>query len=211
MKMGKETRTDESVIQIKLAFLGATCNLRLVENAFRKLERIPLYQYANYLSQMALCVELGFKSIIINTDDFEHGHDLENLFAKSPEAFQKKFKAMYPTDMDFNASLSNAKNVFVDFRYMKLDSPLKEYLEESVIDENNTINFKKAAGVAQFQFLRMLLEGIFEYENFMREEALKLMQNPDFKDVDGSITRYIELIKKIQPNIDLGDKSESGS
>jgi hypothetical protein len=208
MKMGKETRTNESVVQIKLAFLGAARNLCLIEDAFMKLERIPLYQYANYLSQLALCVELGFKSMIINTGDFEREHNLENLFTASPEAFQKKFKARCPNDMDFKASLSNAKNVFVDFRYMKHDSSLKEYLEESVVDDNNTINFKEAANIAQFQFLRMLLEEIFEYENFMREEALKLMQNPDFKNVDCTIAQYVELVKKIQPNICLGNKNE---
>ena len=206
--MGKEIRSDESVVQIKLAFLGATYNVRLLEDAFIKLERIPLYQYANYLSQLALCVELGFKSMIVNTGDLEHIHDLEKLFSMSPEAFQKKFKSMCPNDMDFNSSLSNAKNVFVEFRYMKLDSSLKEYLDESVIDDTNTVNFKEAAGIAQFQFLRMLLEGIFEYENFMREQALKMMQNPNFKDVDGSIAQYTELIKKIQPNIVLANKSE---
>jgi hypothetical protein len=96
--------------------------------------------------------------------------------------------------MDFNTSLSNSKNVFGEFIYTKLDNSLKEYLDESVIDDNNTINFKKAAGIAQFQFLRILPEGIFEYENFMREQALKMMQNPNFKDVEGSIAQYTELM-----------------
>jgi hypothetical protein len=211
MNMKKETRTDKSVTQIKLAFLGASRNLYLLEEAFMKLERIPLYQYANYLSQLALCVELGFKSMIINTDDVEQIHDLKILFSMSPDAFQKKFKSMCPDDIDFNSSLSNTQKVFIDFRYMKLDGSLNEYLDKSVIGDNNTINFKEVADIAQFQFLRMLLEEIFEYENFMREEALKLMQNPDFKDVDGTIAQYIVLIKKIQPNIVLDKKSESSS
>jgi hypothetical protein len=32
----------------------------------------------DYLSQIALCIELGLKSIIVNTDDFYHTHDLED-------------------------------------------------------------------------------------------------------------------------------------
>jgi hypothetical protein len=210
----KEHRTIESVTQIKLAFWGAICNLRVLEDAFLKIERIPLYQYANYVSQLAFCVELGFKSMIINTDDFEQIHDLEKLFSMTPEVFQTKFKSMCHDDMDFSASLSKTKNVFTDFRYMKFDRSLKEYLDERVIDDNITINFKEIGEIEQFCFLRMLLEKIFEYENFIREEALKRkkalksMQNPDIKDVDGIVSQYIEMIKEISPCIVLVNKSE---
>jgi hypothetical protein len=93
--MKKEPWTDKPVVEIKLAFLGATSNLCLLENKLLDIENISLYQYTNYLSQMGLCIELGLKSIISNSKEFEHTHDLKRLFFDTPKAFRQKFQAEY--------------------------------------------------------------------------------------------------------------------
>jgi hypothetical protein len=193
--MGKEIRTDTSIIQIKLAFLGATKNLYLLEEILIQIENIPVYQYSNYLSQFALCIELGLKSIIINTDNFEHIHYLDELFVKTPETFQINFKSLFPNDEIFNINILNMKKIFEDFRYMKLDSTLKEYLDESIINRDNTINIKNAVNFQNLKFLHILLDKIIEFEKDKREETLKQMTTVDFLDEDNFINQYTNILK----------------
>jgi hypothetical protein len=161
--MDKETQIDKSVIQIKLAFAGATRNLCLLENKFMEMENIPMYQYTNYLSQLALCVELGLKSIIINSNGFEKIHDLGKLFSSTPDVFQKKIKSVY-SEETFNSNISILKRIVVDFRYMELCSTLKEYFDENMINNDQTINIEEATNQVNLKFLRLLLEEIQEYE-----------------------------------------------
>jgi hypothetical protein len=196
--MKKETRTDTTLIHIKLAFLGASWNLCLLEAKLMEAENIPLYQYSNYLSQLAFCIELGLKGMIINTDDFDCIHDIEKLFSMSPAAFQTKFKSQYPDDV-FKSNISNMKNIFEDFRYMKSESTLNEYLDSSVINNDRSINLRKVTGLISFQILRELLEAIFEYEEFIRNESLKQMQNTDCKDIDYYIRRHTDFLKNNKP------------
>jgi len=194
--MGKKIRTDNSIIEIKLAFWGATKNLYLLEKILVHIENMPIYQYCNYLSQVALCIELGLKTIIVNTDDFDQIHCLDKLFFKSPEAFQKVFKSLFPDDELFNSNISSIKNIFKDFRYMELDSTLKEYLDESIINSDKTINFKNAFNLQNVQFLHILLDNIKEYEKNIREETLKYMTDLDFSNND-IINQYSKLLKKV--------------
>ncbi|MDR1838919.1 MAG: hypothetical protein LBQ93_04950 [Treponema sp.] len=161
--MNKETQIDKSVIQIKLAFAGATLNLCLLENKFKEMKNIPIYQYTNYLSQLALCVELGLKSIIINSNEFECIHDLGKLFSSTPDVFQQKIKSVY-SEETFNSNISILKKIVVDFRYMKLCSTLREYFDESMINNDQTINLEEATNQVNLKFLRLLLEEIQEYE-----------------------------------------------
>ena len=161
--MDKEPRIDKSVIQIKLAFLGATRNLCLLENKFMNMKNIPIYQYTNYLSQLALCIELGLKGIIINSNEFECIHDLGKLFFSTPDVFQQKIKSVY-SEETFNSNISIMKKIVVDFRYMELCSTLKEYFDESMMNNDQTINLKEATNQVNLKFLRLLLEEIQEYE-----------------------------------------------
>jgi hypothetical protein len=204
--MGKESRTDISIMQIKLAFLGATLNLHLLENVLMQIENIPMYQYSNYLSQVAFCIELGLKSIVINTDDFEHTHDIETLFLMTPPVFQKKFRTLYSDDETFNSNMSGTKNIFKNFRYMELKSNLKEYLDENIINNDMAINLKLAINLPNIQFLQKLLDEISEYEKFLHEEDMKRMSNIDCSDIDFFIKQHTESLKDIQSNIVLMPK-----
>jgi hypothetical protein len=133
--MEKEPWADKPLVQIKLAFLGATRNLCLLENKLIEIENISLYQYTNYLSQIGLCIELGLKSIISNSKEFEHTHDLKRLFFDTPKAFQQKFQAKYSEEI-FSSNISNIQKMFEDFRYMELDGTLNEYFDETTIDSS---------------------------------------------------------------------------
>jgi hypothetical protein len=197
----KEKRTEKSIIGIKLALLGAVNNLYLLENILYKIENISIYQYSNYLSQIALCVELGLKSIIINADDFEHEHNLEYLFSMTPEMFQKKFRSYWPDIEIFTTNMSNMKNIFIDFRYMKHKSTFKEYLDETILNSDGSINLKKATNLAEFQFLIMLREEILNYEGFIQEEFKNQSRNNNLTNVDITVSRYTEIVKNIQTSI----------
>jgi hypothetical protein len=204
-----ESRTESSVRQINFAFWGATRNLCLLENKLMEIENMPLYQYSNYLSQLAFCIELGLKSIIINVNDFKHTHELDELFSMTPDVFQRKFKSLFPNDGTFESNMSNLKNIFEDFRYMKSDSVFNEYLDMNIINSDNSINFKKATDLLNFRFLQVFLEEIQEYEEFIRKEILKQMPNIDSSNVDSTMQDITELLKKNQQNIVLVPKEGS--
>jgi hypothetical protein len=194
-EMGKATRTDTSVVQIKLAFLGAIRNLCLLKNVLMQIDNIPTYQYSNYLSQVALCIELGLKSIISNTDNFECIHDIEKLFSATPDEFKQKIKSLYPDVAAFNSGMKNMEKMFVNFRYMEAESTLPEYFDEAMINSDKSISIKKAANLPAFQFSRILLEEIKEYEDSVRKKTLKQMGNIDLSDPDYVIGQYLKLLK----------------
>jgi DNA topoisomerase VI subunit A len=52
-------------------------------------------------------------------------------------------------------------------------------VEETIINGDKTISLKSVANLPAFQFLRILLEDIIEYENSEREKKLKQMKNID--------------------------------
>lgn len=186
--------------------MGATHNLDLLENVLMKIEHIPFYQYTNYLSQITFCVELGLKSIIHNADDFEHIHELEKLFIKLPEPFQKKFKLLYEDEEIFNTYMEKTERMFEDCRYMNTEGIIKEFLDVSIVNSNGTINLKMAIELESFRFLRIFLAEIFEYEKFMWKEALKQITNIDNSSIDNFINQYTESLKNIQSNIILTEK-----
>jgi hypothetical protein len=190
--MKKEERNDKSIVEIKLAFLGATKNLYLLENALINIENLPLYQYSNYLSQIALCIELGMKSIIINNKDFLHCHDLKILFEQTHSEFQKKIMAK---NNNFNQNIEDIRNIFKDFRYMKTDSTLKQYLDKIIINNDKTINIKEAINLDSYKFLRLLLDEIVEFEECKRKETLENFGNIDIQDCDYVIEQFVKKIK----------------
>jgi hypothetical protein len=203
----KESRTDIFIVQIKFAFMGALKNLYLLENKLMEIANIPIYQYSNYLSQVALCIELGLKSIISNTDGFECIHDLDVLFNKTPAVFQKKWKSQWNDENIFSSNMSNMKNIFIDFRYMNFNSKLSEYLDKSAINDDGTINIQGVADLPTLQFLRLLLEEIKEYEKFIRDENVKQMKSIDCTNTDTTIAQYTKLLKDNQTNIVLSARS----
>jgi hypothetical protein len=214
MKSKNELRTNTSITQIKLAFCGAYLNLLLLEKAFMKIKNIPLHQYANYLSQLAFCIELGFKCIIVNADDFEHTHDLEKLFSMTPNVFQKKFESLFPDVNTVKQNLSSIKNIFEDFRYFKFDSVLENYVkekDESIVNDDITVSWKRVIKLSSFKFLQILLEKIIEYEQFIRDETVKQMSNIDLSDAKSALNQYFDLVKKNQPNIGLVNKDHKSN
>jgi hypothetical protein len=207
-KKNRETRSDESIVQIKESFQGAIRNLCLLKDKLIEIENIHLYQYSNYLLQIALCIELGFKSMIVNANDFECTHDLEALFSMTPEVFQQKFKSMFSDDNTVKDNLTKMKDIFVDFRYMKRGNIFNEFLDTTIINNDTTININEAAKLFNFQFLFKLLEETIEYEKFYTTENARRMENIDLSDPDSNIRQFTELLKTNQPNVVLVPKQQ---
>ncbi|GMO31879.1 MAG: hypothetical protein Ta2B_12890 [Termitinemataceae bacterium] len=197
----KMERTEELIVEIKLAFMGTTCNFYLLEEMLVKKENISIPQYVNYLSQIAMCIELGLKSIIINTDGFDRTHELECLFSLIPDVVKNELWGASHGDKSFESYMSNTKKMFSDFRYMKTESTLKKYFCESMVNGNRTINIKEAINTPPIEFLQNLLEGILAYEKYIRDEAIKNMKNIDCSNPDSAIKQYAEIVKQIQSTL----------
>jgi hypothetical protein len=78
---------------------------------------------------------------------------------------------------------------------METDGTLKEYFDESTVNSDGTINLKKTTELVEFQFPRLLLEEICEYEQSIREETIKQMQSTEYPDADAFIVQYTKLLK----------------
>jgi len=207
-----ETRNINSIMKIKLAFFGASKNFYLLEKSLALLGNIPVYQYSNYLSQLAFCVELGLKSIIINAGDFECVHDISDLYSKTPEAFQVKYMSRFNDKALFTSCMEKTKNMFEIFRYFDSDMP-KEYFQEKVINSDQSINFRESITLPEVEFLQIMLEEIIVYEKYVRDEAVKANQMLDASDIDATIQNFTEEIKRVQSNIiaiDISSKKDGG-
>ena len=173
MSKKKETRTDKAIMQIKLAFKGALFNLIYLEEKLLEIENIPIYQYCNYLSHISLCIEIGLKSIIINSDDYEHEHELNVLFLATPSAFQKNIKNIYSDNEKFSILMSKTLKIFEHFRYYTLESNFNEYLDHNMINDDKTIKFKNADYQENVIFLKIFINEIVKYEENIRMDVLE--------------------------------------
>jgi hypothetical protein len=99
--------------------------------------------------------------------------------------------------------MKNLKKTFEDFRYMNTDSTLNEYLVESALNCDKTIDMENTTELSNYQFARMLLEKIIEYENCIREKSLKQMPSIAYSSPDSVIERYMGVVKVTQSNIIL--------
>jgi hypothetical protein len=89
---------------------------------------------------------------------------------------------------------------------MNTDSTLNEYLVESALNCDKTIDMENTTELSNYQFARMLLEKIIEYENCIREKSLKQIPVIDCSSPDFVIERYMELAKVTQSNIVLCER-----
>ena len=159
-------RTDDSIMKIALSFFGANENLNILEVEYKRNDIITVPQYVNYLSQVALCIELGMKCILLNEDNIPKTHDIKELYYKMPIVFREIFEKNPFPIKTIEKSLDIIKNAFEDFRYMKTDH-LDFFLEKSIFTTDYKIIFSQVRRLQNFNFIIVLLEKITDFYNFI--------------------------------------------
>jgi len=203
--MKKIQRTIDEKIKIILSYIGAYTNLVLLENELLKKETLPIPQYVNYLSQVALCIELGMKSIILNQNDMDKTHDLKELYNNMPDSFHEMFEkvACYEHIVCNKETIDNfleeIKNIFEEFRYMNLEH-FAFFLDKSVVNKERQIIVSEIKELQSFKFILILLDEIREFHEYLDSQRDKS------KDVDKILENYLDEINVIQSNTYVFDK-----
>jgi predicted nuclease of restriction endonuclease-like (RecB) superfamily len=198
-----------SELTVKSAFIGASKNMYIIEEQFYTLKQIPLYQYLNYLSQLAFCVELGLKNIIKITNKVWKSHNLEELFIEADKEtnnnFSKKFFGSYKTEFkqEFLSLINNVKYLYEEARY-SYGSSLNHFFHVQYIVQNDIVNFCKIIDKNKpIRMLKLFLEELGEYHNFVHKNSIKINEN---KNIDDSISDIIKTKFEIQENIYIEEK-----
>ena len=200
----------ESELTITHAFLGATRNLYILENQYFIEKTININQYTNYLSLLALCLELGLKNIIKNTNKLWNEHDLEKLFnnadMETNNCFSKKFFGSYSEDFknEFITLLNNVKNLYVEARYCYGKS-LDYFIDKKYITNENMIVFNEIINNNEpIMILKLFLEELGEYHNFIHINSVgKVDLN---EDINNQLSDTIKNKFEIQENIGIIEK-----
>jgi len=201
----KLQRTDDNIMKILLGFFGATENLLVLIKEYQKIEKITYPQYVNYLSQVALCIELGMKSILLFEDDIIKTHDLKELYYKMPQAFHSTFENHPFPKRTIDKSLDKIKNIFEDFRYFRTEH-LDFFIEKSILSTDFKIIFSQVKRLQNFLFIMLLLDRIDQFYNYL----IKYVDRSSFLNIDKkqftftkdntallkAINRYFEDLKK---------------
>lgn len=200
-------RTDDNITKILTSFIGSCENLMLLENEILKINKITIPQYANYLSQIALCIELGMKSILINENDIYKTHDLRELYYKMPSAFRDMFENNPFPKKTIDKSLEKIKTIFEDFRYMNIEN-FSFFLDKSIFDTDYKIVFSQVLRLQNFQFIIIFLNEIKKFHKFLNKcidkDFLKNIEKKGFtfkvdtENINKTIKKYHDEIKNIQ-------------
>ena len=207
-KEAKVERTDDNIMKIALSFFGACENLNVLEREYLIVNKITFPQYANYLSQVAVCIELGMKSILINEGDFSKTHDIKELYHKLPVSFQKMFENNPFPKKTIEKSLEKIKNAFMDFRYMNTEN-LDFFVEKSIFTPDKHVLLSEVRRLQNFNFVIILLDKILEFYNFINSciDKKSIFRNITNKQISfkkkndelmDAIKKYNEKIKTIQ-------------
>ena len=189
-------RNEKTLIELKLAFFGATNNFYLLEENLFKIKNINIYQYNNYLCQIAFCIELGLKSLIIDRYKVEKTHDLYKLFTNTPIGFQNKFKEIYNDKKLFDYCFSNTKYLFIYLRYMQL-SNLRLFLDKNIINIDSSINIEKSLEQEMIKFLQDLLEEIIDFHKEKRKMIFNEISNNEHNNEKNLIKDIIDKLEML--------------
>lgn len=203
-------------MKIVLGFFGANENLQILEAEYLNNDIITVPQYANFLSQVALCIELGMKSILLNEDDIPKTHDIKELYNMLPQSFRDMFVNNPFPIKTIEKSLDEIKNIFEDFRYMNT-AHLGFFIDKSIFTTDYKIIFSQAQRLQNFQFIIYLFDKIKEFYNHLvtsidRQSFFKNTEKKQFTfKFDNTalleaINKYNEKLKKIQPQITFSQK-----
>lgn len=199
----------DSELTITHSFLGASRNLYIIEKQFIIEKEINISQFINYLSLFALCIELGLKNIIKNTNKVWNEHDLEKLYynadMETNNCLSKKFFGSYTNDFknSFIALIKNVKNLYVEARYCYGES-LDYFINEKYINNNMIVFDEIINNNEPYMILKLFLEELGEYHNFIH---IKSVEKIDLnKDINNLINDTIKNKFEIQENIEVTEK-----
>ena len=209
--MKKLERTDNSITRIVLSFCGACENLFVLENYYLNSGILTYPQYVNYLSQIALCIELGMKSILLNEGDIPKTHDIKELYALMPQSFRDIFVNNPFPKKTIEKSLEKIKNMFEECRYMKSEN-LDFFLDKSIVNKDNKIILSQLQRLQNFNFIIILLDKIKEFYEYLnncvdRKNIFKnfTKNNISFKTDNtvllNAISKYTDELKRIQSQL----------
>jgi len=194
-------------LTITSAFTGASKNMFIVIEEFKKLKYIPLNQYLNLLSQLAFCIELGLKNIIKITSKIWKSHDIEYLFFEADKEtnniISKKFFGSYKPEFEkeFLDLLKNINNLFEEARYCNGNS-LKSFYNDRYLKKDDIVDFCMIIEENKpIIMLILFLEELGEYHNFVHTNSLK-----NTKHLADPMPNIIKAKFEIQENITLIEK-----
>jgi len=209
--MKKLERTDNNIMRIALSFFGACENLLVLEDYFIKIGILTYPQYVNYLSQIALCIELGMKSILLNEGDIPKTHDIKELYALMPPSFRDMFLNNPFPKKTIEKSLEKIRNIFEEFRYMKTEN-LDFFLDKSILTKDNKIILSQLQRLQNFNFIIILLDKIKDFYKFLNNcidtnnifknvTKNKVSYKTENTDLLNAISKYTVELKRIQPQL----------
>jgi hypothetical protein len=142
-KVRELNKTNDNMVMIHEAAHGQIEVVHLIENTIQD-KCVPLYLYTNYLFQLALCIELLIKTIVLKEKDCIQDHDQKKLFDFLPESFKEEiYKSRGKKIIEDTLEIS--KNIFIELRYLVNygDLSLNLFLTKKAINDNNTVCMKK--------------------------------------------------------------------
>ena len=127
MKNHSQTITKtEDIFNFGEAFFAEYENSKLLEKELTVKDRLPMWQYANYLSRIAFCIELGMKTIISIEKSFDNIHCLDELYKLMPDVFREMIEKMTGWKNEIIEKIESIKKIFVEFRYMNMNWTLPQ-------------------------------------------------------------------------------------
>jgi hypothetical protein len=200
MKKAKRTimGTDDNIFKFNSAFFAEYENLGILEKGLKRKCKLPIWQYANYLSRIAFCIELGMKTIIIFKGSVDEIHCLDELYKLMPDVFREMVEKKTGGQIEIIEKLESIKKIFVEFRYMETHN-LPFFVEESILKKGYII-FSKIKNIQNFRFVRILLEEIMGYYKYLYNniDRNKFSSMNWETDSDQILKIYFDELKRVQ-------------
>jgi HEPN domain-containing protein len=188
-----------------IMFKSSYENLKLLYEALVKNSSIRSGQYFNYLSQLALCIELGLKILISNKEDIDKTHNLKKLYDNTPDTFKQIFECKF-SKQKIDDSLDKIKNMFEDCRYFEGNLDFFVPQETGILEHGGTIHILMAVKYENYQFVGNLLSSIIGYIHFIEENMNYGKYSPEkYNDKYSTvITDYFREATILQEKIRIG-------
>jgi hypothetical protein len=189
--------TDDDIFKFNIAFIAEYENLGILEKGLKAKCRLPIWQYANYLSRIAFCIELGMKTIITFETGIDKIHCLDELYNLMPIVFRQMMEKKTGWQKEIIEKLELIKKIFVEFRYMETQN--LPFFEESTLKKGYIV-FSKIRNIPNFRFVRLLLEEIMDYYKFLYKNIDKKLFSSKNLDTDSDeiLKIYFGELKRVQ-------------
>jgi hypothetical protein len=197
--MGIVQQADDKTYRFSEGFIASYDNLLILEDGLSKKEKLQEAQYANYLSHVVFCIELGMKTIININDTIEKKHGLKYLYNKMPDVFHKIVeKKSGNSKLQIDSFFKLIENIFVKFRYMDIEHLI--FFLKGLDNENNKVKFSEAINFPNYLFIRNLLKAIMNYYYCLKNNLDEnLLNSIDWeKDYNAAQDLFHEELKRCQ-------------